>query len=244
MKTPRLNGRIASDFLGACEGIEFGRLRVRTPEGNVHDFGSSGLDAEFQINDWSAVSALLSRGDVGLGESYVAGHWDTPSVEALATLGLLNEGPMRRYAAPSRWNSLVFRAVDRGLRRNTPRGAARNVRAHYDVGNEFFGEWLDPGLTYSSALFADGDADLGRGQARKYDRILDRLGDRERVLEFGCGWGDSPSAPPSAAIPSPASPFRGASRPMRMPGSTDVPTSAFVTTAPPPGGTKASLRSR
>ena len=187
--TRGLTRRLATDFLATCEGIETGRLRVRTPEGHVHDFGAAGLEAELQINDWAAVSALLARGDIGFGESYVAGLWDTPAIEPLVTLGLLNEAQMRRYAFPSRWHGLLYRAVDRIVRRNSIAGSSRNVRAHYDVGNEFYGEWLDPSFTYSSALFDDGDADLERGQRRKYDRILDQLGDRERILEIGCGWG-------------------------------------------------------
>ncbi len=184
-----LTRRVATDFLSACERIETGRLRVRTPEGHVHDFGGAGTEAEFRINDWSAVTALLARGDVGFGEGYVAGLWDTPAIEPLVELALINQQSVRRYVFPSRWNGLVFRVIDRIVRRNSVAGSSRNIRAHYDVGNEFYGEWLDPGFTYSSALFADGDDDLERGQARKYDRILDRIGGRERILEIGCGWG-------------------------------------------------------
>ena len=184
-----LTRRLARDFLTACERIETGSLRVRTPEGSLHSFGGPGPEAELHIRDWAAVSALLARGDIGFGEGYVAGLWDTPALEPLVTLGLLNETAMQRYAVPNRWNNLVFRAIDRVVRRNSPGGASRNIRAHYDVGNEFYGEWLDPGFTYSSALFDAGDTDLGRGQARKYDRILDRLDGAGRLLEIGCGWG-------------------------------------------------------
>jgi cyclopropane-fatty-acyl-phospholipid synthase len=187
--TNRLTRRIAADFLATCERIETGRLRVRTPEGHVHDFGTEGTEAELQINDWSAVTALLARGDIGFGESYVAGLWDTPAIEPLVELAIVNEAPMRRYAFPGVWNALAFKALDRIVRRNSIGGSSRNVRAHYDVGNEFYGEWLDPSFTYSSALFDGDDTDLGRAQARKYDRILDRIGGRERILEIGCGWG-------------------------------------------------------
>ena len=117
--THRLTARVATDFLATCERIETGRLRVRTPEGHVHAFGTAGPEAEIRLRDWSAVTALLARGDVGFGEGYVAGLWDTPEIEPLVTLGLLNEGPMRRYAAPSRWHGLAFRAVDRIVRIRT-----------------------------------------------------------------------------------------------------------------------------
>lgn len=187
--TGRLSRRIATDFLATCERIDFGRLRVRTPEGHAHDFGSGGPEAELHIRDWAAVTALLARGDIGFGQGYVAGLWDTPAIEPLMTLALHNEAAMRRYAFPSRLHGVGFRLLDRIVRRNSLAGSGRNIRAHYDVGNEFYGEWLDPGFTYSSALFAEGDSDLGRGQARKYDRILDRLGTSGRLLEIGCGWG-------------------------------------------------------
>ena len=125
MKTV-LTSRVARDFLASCERIETGRLRVRTPEGQIHDFGVRGPEAEFQINDWAAVTALLARGDIGFGEGYVAGLWDTPAIEPLVTLGLLNEGPMKDYAFPSRWNGLAFRAIDRIVRRNSPAGSSHS----------------------------------------------------------------------------------------------------------------------
>lgn len=187
--TGHLTRRIATDFLATCERIGSGRLRVRTPEGHIHDFGSGGPEAELHLRDWAAVTGLLARGDIGFGEGYVAGLWDTPEIEPLIGLAIRNEETMRRYAFPSSVHSLGFRLLDRLVRRNSIAGSGRNIRAHYDVGNEFYGEWLDPGFTYSSALFAEGDADLARGQARKYDRILDLVANRERVLEIGCGWG-------------------------------------------------------
>ena len=184
-----LTRRITADFLATCERIETGRLRVRTPEGDVHDFGSEGTEAELRIKDWSAVTALLARGEVGFGEGYVAGLWDTPAVEPLVRLALINESSISSYVVPSRLNGLAFRVLDRIVRRNSIAGSGRNIRAHYDVGNEFYGEWLDPGFTYSAALFGAEGTDLEQAQARKYDRVLDLIGDRERILEIGCGWG-------------------------------------------------------
>ena len=82
-------------------------------------------------------------------------------------------------------------AVDHRGRRNDRAGARRNIAAHYDLGNDFYREWLDPSLTYSSALFADGDRALDGAQQRKLDAILDRtaVSAGDSVLEIGCGWG-------------------------------------------------------
>ncbi|NIZ09066.1 cyclopropane-fatty-acyl-phospholipid synthase family protein [Pseudooceanicola sp. HF7] len=184
-----LSDRVQKDFIASCEAIETGRLRLITPEGVVHDFGSSGTEVELKINDWQAITAALARGDVGFGEAYVAGLWDTNSIEELTKLALLNLRQFEKFAYAGYWQSLKFRLVDRLLRANSRKGAGRNIRAHYDTGNEFFQLWLDPSMTYSSALFAPDDDDLGRAQMRKYDRILDRVGKGERLLEIGCGWG-------------------------------------------------------
>ena len=183
-----LTNRVKRDFLESCAQIQTGRLTVTTPEGEVHNFGREGVEAEFRINDWAAVTAALARGDVGFGEAYVAGLWDTDSIEKLTLLALQNLDQFGRYAYAGPWQALKFRAVDRILRANSRSGASRNIQAHYDVGNEFFQLWLDPSMTYSSALYAVGDDDLERAQYRKYDRILDRV-EGERLLEVGCGWG-------------------------------------------------------
>src|SRR5690606_30673614 len=61
----------------------------------------------------------------------------------------------------------------------------------YDLGNEFYRRWLDPGMTYSSAIYADGDNSLERAQDRKYERLARMIGLQagHSVLEIGCGWG-------------------------------------------------------
>ncbi|WP_415183370.1 class I SAM-dependent methyltransferase [Phaeovulum sp.] len=184
-----LDKRLKKDFLETCAGIQTGNLRLRTPEGEVHDFGASGPGVEMQINDWAAIGAIAARGSIGLGETYVAGLWDTPSIEDLVAVGLGNFDQFGAYAYAGVWHNLKFRVVNHLMRANSRRGAGRNIRAHYDVGNEFYQLWLDEGMTYSAAMFSGADHDLGRAQNRKYDRILDRLKNSERVLEIGCGWG-------------------------------------------------------
>lgn len=177
------------EFLNTCAQIQIGSLRLHTPDGETYDFGEGSPDAEMQINDWSLVTAIAARGDIGFGEAYVAGLWDTPSIEDLTVVALKNIDRFRGYAFAGFWNNLKYRAINRVMRANSPRGASRNIRAHYDVGNEFYQLWLDESMTYSSGIFTPEDADLRRAQDRKYDRILNRLGQSESVLEIGCGWG-------------------------------------------------------
>lgn len=174
-------------FLTSLEGIRHGRLRLVTPEGHHHNFGAEGPEAEINISDWALLTALAGRGDVGFGESYIAGHWDSPDLEALLSLTIRNLDHLGGLARQGLLAGLTFRLTDR-LRANTLSGSVRNIRAHYDVGNEFYQLWLDPGMSYSSALFEETD-DLETAQARKNDRILSRLGTGERILEIGCGWG-------------------------------------------------------
>ncbi|MGJ8547777.1 MAG: class I SAM-dependent methyltransferase [Sulfitobacter sp.] len=184
-----LTKRVKHDFLDTCAQIQSGSLTLRTPEGEVFNFGQGSPEADIQIHDWSVVTAIASRGDIGLGETYIAGLWDTSSIENLTALSLKNLEEFRGYAYAGFWASLKFRVVNRLMRTNSLKGASRNIRAHYDVGNEFYQLWLDDSMTYSSAMFAPNDTDLGRGQTRKYDRVLSQIGDGERVLEIGCGWG-------------------------------------------------------
>ena len=183
------NNALKANFLSTCERLRDGQLTLRTPEGERYNFGTSGPEAEMVIRDWAAVSAMAAHGQVGLGETYVQGMWDTPSIEGLMALAMNNREHLGAYDEASPFNKAKFRLVDTVMRANSRRGSRKNIRSHYDVGNEFYSLWLDNGMTYSSGLFEQGDNDLARAQTRKNDRALSRLGDGDRVLEIGCGWG-------------------------------------------------------
>lgn len=183
------NKALKSNFLSTCERLHEGQLTLRTPEGERYRFGTRGPEAEMVIRDWAAVSAMAAHGQVGLGETYVQGMWDTPSIEGLMTLAMNNRDHLGAYDQASPFHKAKFRLVDTVMRANSRRGSRRNIRSHYDVGNEFYGLWLDDGMTYSSGLFETGDTDLARAQTRKNNRALSRLSQGERVLEIGCGWG-------------------------------------------------------
>jgi cyclopropane-fatty-acyl-phospholipid synthase len=137
-----------------------------------------------------AVTRLFLGGDVGFAEAYMDGDWDSPDLAALIELVAHNEralGAGVRGAALARF----WHRIRHVMRPNTRRGAKRNIADHYDLGNDFYSRWLDPGMTYSSALYDRPEATLSEAQQAKYARIANELSLRpeHRVLEIGCGWG-------------------------------------------------------
>lgn len=169
-----------------------GTLTVITPEGIEHTFAgpTSGPHGTIHIKDWRTINAALAEGDIGLGNAYMAGWWDSPDLEELLKVLMLNMDGLGRLA----WGSFLHRirsvVLEWVFRRNSLKGSQRNIMAHYDVGNDFYARWLDPTMTYSSAIFGQPETDLESAQKAKYARILDRIdGQRGNVLEIGCGWG-------------------------------------------------------
>lgn len=172
--------------------ITLGRLTVRWPDGAAQCFSGAapGPHAELRIRDPRTLRRLLLGGHMGLAESYMDGDWDSPDLAGLIELGARNESKMGRALQERPWAKLLHRIVH-NLHRNSRRGARRNIAAHYDLGNDFYGAWLDPALNYSAGIFRDRDDDLAASQVNKYRAIAERAGIQagDRVLEIGCGWG-------------------------------------------------------
>ncbi|HEX2760068.1 MAG TPA: cyclopropane-fatty-acyl-phospholipid synthase family protein, partial [Rhizomicrobium sp.] len=145
--------------------------------------------ARFEIAEWDVLRRIMARGDIGLGEEYIAGSWRTDSVENLVSLFLLNLDHFEDFSDGNLVNRIGFVLHNALVRRNSVAGSARNIKAHYDVGNDFYRLWLDESMTYSSALYAGTDQ-LYRAQQNKYERILSKFQKAKAdVLEIGCGWG-------------------------------------------------------
>jgi cyclopropane-fatty-acyl-phospholipid synthase len=188
---PPASARLLLHLLGR---LARGELVVRTPAGAAYTFGPGRDDAgrgEFVFNDWQLARDVLRGGDVAFAEAYIAGRWTTPDLPALLTLLAHNEAAIERAFHGKRWQQWLFRARH-WLNANTKRQAKRNIVAHYDLGNAFYKLWLDPTMTYSSALFVGGTAQpLAVAQRAKYERILAELAlaPGAHILEIGCGWG-------------------------------------------------------
>jgi len=184
---------VAKRFLKTLEGLQRGQLTLTEPNGKVHVFTGPqpGPAATFTLHDWAVMRNAMTRGDIALGEDYIAGNWETESIEALFSIFLLNMDIFESdYAHGDFFRRIGFKLYNQLVRRNSKQGSRQNIEAHYDVGNDFYKLWLDDSMTYSSALFAEGAPNLKDAQAAKYQRILDRIHqDASSVLEIGCGWG-------------------------------------------------------
>lgn len=173
-------------------GLEKGSIRFVLPDGREIDCRAerSGPDAVMQFQSYAGIFRLCFGGYMGLGEGYLFGDWTTPSLRTVFQFGIANQESLRtRLAgtAPSR----LLRKILRFAQRNTVSGSRRNIAHHYDLGNDFYKAWLDPSMTYSSALYEAADISLEQAQLAKYGRIVDalRIEPHHRVLEIGCGWG-------------------------------------------------------
>jgi cyclopropane-fatty-acyl-phospholipid synthase len=171
--------------------LEVGGIEATLPDGSRRRIGfhGDGPVAVVQLNSWYALVRLATSGSIGWYRAWVKGEWSSPDPVPLFALFMANGeslGDIGRAKGSARWyNALRHRRKDNDLV-----GARENIAAHYDLGNDFYREWLDPTMNYSSARFVDGD-DLEAAQRRKVSLLLDRLDLQPgmRLLEIGCGWG-------------------------------------------------------
>ena len=172
--------------------LQIGSLIVQEPNGRRFFFNGQnpGPHAQLIIHDWTFVNMVIQEGDVGVGEAFMAGHWSSPDITTFLELFCLNRDAVLQ-ALHGRPLARLFLQVRHWLNTNTRKGAKRNISAHYDLGNAFYREWLDPSMTYSSALFDGKTNDLEAAQKLKYASLARETDIQagHSVLEIGCGWG-------------------------------------------------------
>lgn len=174
------------------EGLRYGSLTVTLPNGQklVHAGDEPGPEAGLVLHRWRALRRLFIGGDMGFAQAWIDGDCSSLDLTALIRLASRNLQGLRVAAKGSRVSRLAFR-LQHLLNDNTRRGSARNIVAHYDLGNDFFRLWLDEGMVYSSGVWDSSTPTLETAQSRKIERVLGLLNLRgsERILEIGCGWG-------------------------------------------------------
>ena len=163
-------------------------IRIQAPDGRLSGAGGPGSPV-LMIRDQNAFYQRLGGGTAGLAEGYMAGDWDSLDLVGLFTVfaGHVAGLVPRPLQALRRWYVPAEPAAEDA----TIEGARRNIQRHYDLSDELFALFLDPSMTYSSALFGPGDT-LAAAQRRKIETLLDRTGTGPgtTVLEIGTGWGE------------------------------------------------------
>lgn len=171
-------------------GLERGSITGHLPDGTTRLLGgrNPGFDAVVHLKDWRALIRLAINGSVGWYQAWEAGEWSSPDLVTVFAVMGANAGSLGN-AARSKGPFKLAARFAHWFNRNDKSGARRNIQAHYDLGNDFYAQWLDPTMTYSSALLPDGAQDLAAGQRTKWQALSDRIGSAKSVLEIGCGWG-------------------------------------------------------
>ena len=173
-------------------GIAEGSLELLLPNGRARLLGgrAPGPDAVVDLRNWRALLRLALEGSSGWYEAWAACEWASPDPVQLFALFSRNRAGLAQPArATGPWR--LAKRVWHWLRRNHRGGSRRNIAFHYDLGNDFYRHWLDRGMTYSSARFAEAGQSLEVAQQAKLQAMLDRTATApgDAILEIGCGWG-------------------------------------------------------
>lgn len=154
------------------------------------------VSAELVVHDEAFFKQVVLFGDVGFGEAYMSKLWDTPDLTELVSWLIRNMNQLPGMSGSDRrFNPINFlkvvNRISHVFKPNTAKGSRRNISRHYDLNNDFFRLFLDPSMTYSSALFTSEGMTLEQAQVEKYDHLCRsvKLNENDHVLEIGCGWG-------------------------------------------------------
>ncbi len=169
---------------------------MQFPGGSVETHGSESAEpshAIIKVQHEDFFRRLTVFGEIGLGEGYMAGDWESPDVPRVLRFFVRNMHGLNQSSGHRLLLNMGRQAARFGhwLRRNTRGNSLRNISAHYDLSNDFYSLWLDPTWTYSSARFDEPGQSLEDAQEGKYRNLAEhlQLQPGQRILEIGCGWG-------------------------------------------------------
>ena len=172
--------------------LSVGRLELTFPDGReIVTHGSQpGPHARLTIRHPRFARKMLFGGALGFAEAYLDGDCETDDLVSVMELAACNDAALGATLRGQTTSRALSRLAHL-MRPNTRRGARKNIAAHYDLGNAFYGLWLDRTMTYSSAVFPRPETDLDVAQEEKYRRMAQMADIRpeHHVLEIGCGWG-------------------------------------------------------
>lgn len=175
------------------QGLPFGHLTITLPDKSVYHYGnkSSNNHAELICHHPKFFTEIAKSPEIGFGESYVNGYWDTPDLANLLLLMAENGPHIERQLKPNMIAESFNRLLHK-FRENTLTKARQNIEAHYDLSNEFYDLFLDTQhKQYSSAIFPTESASLEVAQDNKVQTLINKadIKSNHHILEIGTGWG-------------------------------------------------------
>jgi cyclopropane-fatty-acyl-phospholipid synthase len=186
---------LRSQMLARLNGLRDASLVIIDAGGRTQlgvDPAKARLHASIEvIDDAGFYPAVALNGSVGAAESYVRGEWQCNDLVSLVRILVHNRDLLDAMEGGlARLGGFALR-IWHLLRRNTLGGSRRNIRAHYDLGNEMFAQFLDARMMYSSAIYTHEGETLEDAQTRRLDRVCAKLqlGPDDHLLEIGTGWG-------------------------------------------------------
>lgn len=192
-KPKRLQHYAMNNLTSMMSKMKHGLLQMELPDRSIQQFGDTNATAiqRMKINHYRFFSHVLKSGDIGLGESYVDGDWDTENLTELISLLIQNKPSLQKAALGNGVFGRLFYQLNHWLNRNTQKGSRKNIHNHYDIGNIFYQHILDPSMMYSSAYFNSPDESLESAQKNKIQKLIIKLKvqPQDHVLEIGSGWG-------------------------------------------------------
>ena len=187
-----LQNRAKALFFRSLQNLTGGFLEIVCPD-ETYTFGEADADlrAMAVIHDERFFMRALTGSDIGMGESYMDGDWTTPDLVALVRVAVRNLRLLDTQHKVFSGIRVLASQLRHRFRANTITGSRRNIRAHYDLGNDFYRLFLDSEMVYSCAYFRRRQDSLEIAQLEKLDQACRklRIGPGDRVLEIGCGWG-------------------------------------------------------
>lgn len=164
--------------------------------GSVHGLerssqGSDEWSAEMHVHDRSCYADIMVNGSIGAAESFMTGDWTSPDLTALVRIMVRNMDVLDQLEGGLATLSRAAMKLMHRFNRNTEKGSRRNIAAHYDLGNDLFEHFLDPGMMYSAAIFPHDTATLEQASQHKLALICAKLDlqPEDHVIEIGSGWG-------------------------------------------------------
>ena len=171
--------------------IKYGFLEIQNHDNKIYKFGNENelLRAKIKINNPGLTFQIIKSGSVGLAEAYMRNEFETDNLTNLIEITAKNIKLVYKFSGI--FDLPMINKLKNIFIKNNKSRSKKNISKHYDLGNDFFSLWLDPSLTYSSAIFEKQKDDLFSAQLNKYKKLTELIKPNvgNKILEIGCGWG-------------------------------------------------------